>query len=96
MTPVLVFCLIAALGIGAQWLAWRWKVPAIVLLLLSGVLVFVQPESAGQIVFAMFVAALSLLLYREVKPYAEQSDNVLFGVLDARATPGSIPGAAGQ
>ncbi len=30
---------IIALGIGAQWLAWRLRLPAILLLLISGVIV---------------------------------------------------------
>ncbi|MFV3077988.1 hypothetical protein [Niveispirillum fermenti] len=30
--------LVMALGIGAQWLAWRFQVPAIVLLAVGGIL----------------------------------------------------------
>jgi len=36
MDPVLLFALIGALGIGAQWLAWRLQLPAIVLMLAAG------------------------------------------------------------
>ena len=36
MPIVVAFCLIAIAGIGAQWLAWRWKIPAIVLMLVAG------------------------------------------------------------
>lgn len=39
MTPVEAFALIGALGVGAQWLAWRLKLPAIVLMLAAGLLV---------------------------------------------------------
>ena len=35
---VLVFAIIGALGIGAQWLAWRFNFPAIVLMAVAGVL----------------------------------------------------------
>jgi NhaP-type Na+/H+ or K+/H+ antiporter len=35
---VLAFALIGALGVGAQWLAWRLNLPAIVLMLIAGVL----------------------------------------------------------
>lgn len=36
MSIVIAICLIAVAGIGAQWLAWRWKIPAIVLMLVAG------------------------------------------------------------
>ena len=35
---VLAFTIIGALGVGAQWLAWRFNFPAIVLMLIAGVL----------------------------------------------------------
>ncbi|WP_348815863.1 cation:proton antiporter [Halomonas sp. H10-59] len=69
MTPVIVFCLIAALGIGAQWLAWRWKVPAIVLLLLSGVLIgpvtgVLDPRSVfGELLEPLIAVAVAMILF---------------------------------
>ena len=33
LAPVMVFALVGALGVGAQWLAWRLRMPAIVLML---------------------------------------------------------------
>lgn len=39
MTPVMAIALIGVLGVGAQWLAWRLKLPAIVLMLLAGILI---------------------------------------------------------
>jgi hypothetical protein len=30
LAPVMVFALVGALGVGAQWLAWRLRMPAIV------------------------------------------------------------------
>ena len=35
---VLAFALIGALGIGAQWLAWRFNLPAIVLMAVAGII----------------------------------------------------------
>lgn len=39
MDPIILFALIGGLGIGAQWMAWRLRLPAIVLMLLAGLLV---------------------------------------------------------
>lgn len=39
MDPIVLFAMIGALGIGAQWLAWRMRLPAIVLMLAAGLLV---------------------------------------------------------
>ena len=39
MSPVMAIALVGALGVGAQWLAWRLKLPAIVLMLLAGILI---------------------------------------------------------
>ena len=36
--PAVLFALIGALGIGSQWLAWRLRLPAIVLMLAAGLL----------------------------------------------------------
>ena len=38
MEPTLLIAIIGALGIGAQWLAWRSRLPAIVLMLAAGIL----------------------------------------------------------
>ena len=38
MEPALLFALIGVLGIGSQWLAWRLQMPAIVLMLVAGLL----------------------------------------------------------
>ena len=37
LTPIEAFALIGALGVGAQWLAWRLHLPAIVLMLVAGI-----------------------------------------------------------
>ena len=36
MQPVMAFALVGALGVGSQWLAWRLRMPAIVLMLAGG------------------------------------------------------------
>ena len=38
LEPVVIFALIGALGIGSQWLAWRLRLPAIVLMLAAGLI----------------------------------------------------------
>ena len=48
---VLAFAIIGVLGIGAQWLAWRFNLPAIVLMAIAGVLagpvlnIFASPDA---------------------------------------------------
>ena len=39
LDPVLAFGLVGALGVGSQWLAWRLRLPAIVLMLAAGLIV---------------------------------------------------------
>ncbi len=39
LSPVMAIALVGGLGVGSQWLAWRLRVPAIVLMLGAGVLV---------------------------------------------------------
>ena len=39
IAPVMAIALVGALGVGSQWLAWRMRIPAIVLMLAVGVLV---------------------------------------------------------
>lgn len=39
LSPVMVFALIGAIGVGSQWIAWRLRLPAIVLMLGAGILV---------------------------------------------------------
>ncbi len=49
---VLAFAIIGALGIGAQWLAWRFNLPAIVLMAVAGIIagpvlnLFAAPDAA--------------------------------------------------
>lgn len=39
MQPVMAFALVGALGVGSQWLAWRLRMPAIVLMLVAGIVI---------------------------------------------------------
>ncbi|HET9679107.1 MAG TPA: sodium:proton antiporter, partial [Gammaproteobacteria bacterium] len=62
--------LIIALGIGAQWLAWRLRFPAIVLLLLTGLVagpvVFgvIQPDAAfGDLLHPVIGLAVAIILF---------------------------------
>ncbi|SET77332.1 cation:proton antiporter [Oceanicella actignis] len=61
--------LIGALGIGAQWLAWRFQLPAIVLMLLAGILAgpatgLVSPRAQfGPVIDAAVGAAVALILF---------------------------------
>lgn len=61
--------LIATLGIGAQWLAWRLRVPSILLLLIFGFGVgnltrFVEPdEMFGDVLFPLVSFAVAIILF---------------------------------
>ncbi|WP_349366406.1 MAG: sodium:proton antiporter [Nitratireductor rhodophyticola] len=65
----LKIALIGVMGMGAQWLAWRLRLPAIVLLLLAGVLAgpatgFVNPtEDFGAIYRPLVSLAVAIILF---------------------------------
>ncbi|WP_025030824.1 cation:proton antiporter [Nitratireductor aquibiodomus] len=65
----LKIALIGVMGMGAQWLAWRLRLPAIVLLLLAGVLAgpatgFVNPtEDFGTIYRPLVSLAVAIILF---------------------------------
>jgi len=58
---------ILALGIAAQWVAWRFRLPAIVLLLLFGILLgkFTsgEPGPDEEMLFAMVSLAVGIILF---------------------------------
>lgn len=66
---ILTIALIGVLGIGAQWLAWRTQVPAIVLLLLAGLIAgpvtgLVNPgEDFGDLLKPMVALAVAIILF---------------------------------
>ena len=60
---------IIVLGISAQWLAWRFRIPAILLLLLFGffagpILGIVQPDTLfGRTLFPLVSLAVGIILF---------------------------------
>lgn len=69
MTPVMAFALIGALGVGSQWLAWRLRMPAIVLMLVAGVLIgpvtgVLDPSrDIGVLMSPMISIAVAIILF---------------------------------
>ena len=69
MSPVEAFALIGALGIGAQWVAWRLNMPAIVLMLVAGLIVgpglglFVPERDIGPLLGPMISVAVAVILF---------------------------------
>lgn len=66
---IFTIALIGVLGIGAQWVAWRTQVPAIVLLLLAGLLAgpvtgLVNPsEDFGDLLKPLVALAVAIILF---------------------------------
>lgn len=69
MEPTLLLALIGALGIGSQWLAWRLQLPAIVLMLVAGLMAgpvtgWIDPETSFGTLFRPFISiAVALILF---------------------------------
>lgn len=69
MSPVMGFALVGALGVGAQWLAWRLRMPAIVLMLLAGLAVgpalgiFDPRTDIGPLMQPMIAIAVAIILF---------------------------------
>lgn len=67
--PVLGFALVGALGVGSQWLAWRLRLPAIVLMLLAGLLVgpvfgLLNPSrDFGTLMSPLIAIAVAIILF---------------------------------
>ncbi len=66
---VVTFAIIGVLGVGAQWLAWRLRLPAIVLMLIAGVIAgpftgWINPEhDFGDALGPMVSVAVALILF---------------------------------
>ncbi len=66
---VIALVLIAALGIGAQWLAWRIKLPAIILLIVAGLLAgpvsgWIKPsEDLGNLLHPFIAVSVAIILF---------------------------------
>lgn len=69
LNPVTAFALVGALGVGAQWLAWRLNLPAIVLMLVAGLLVgpvfgILDPSVAmGDLLQPIVAIAVAIILF---------------------------------
>ncbi|NIY73125.1 sodium:proton antiporter [Marivivens donghaensis] len=69
MTPIMAFALVGALGVGSQWLAWRLRLPAIVLMLAAGLIVgpatgiFDPSRDIGPLMSPMISVAVAIILF---------------------------------
>ncbi|MFP7570478.1 cation:proton antiporter [Marivita sp. S2033] len=69
LNPVTTFALVGVLGVGAQWLAWRLNLPAIVLMLAAGLVVgpmlgILNPAAAlGDLLQPMVAIAVAIILF---------------------------------
>ncbi|QCO57072.1 sodium:proton antiporter (plasmid) [Pseudorhodobacter turbinis] len=69
LSPVEAFALVGVIGVGAQWLAWRIQMPAIVLMLLAGLIVgpvtgvFIPSRDIGDLVGPMISVAVAVILF---------------------------------
>jgi len=69
MAPVMAFALVGALGVGSQWLAWRLRMPAIVLMLVAGIVigpvlgVFDPVRDIGPLMGPMISIAVAIILF---------------------------------
>jgi NhaP-type Na+/H+ or K+/H+ antiporter len=69
LSPVMAFALVGALGVGAQWIAWRLRLPAIVLMLAAGLLVgpvfglFDPARDIGPITGPLISLAVAVILF---------------------------------
>ncbi|MCD1620675.1 cation:proton antiporter [Salipiger manganoxidans] len=67
--PVLGFALVGALGVGSQWLAWRLKLPGIVVMLLAGLAagpglgLLLPSEQFGALMQPMLAIAVAIILF---------------------------------
>ncbi|MGC9419054.1 MAG: cation:proton antiporter, partial [Rhodovulum sp.] len=67
--PVMAFALVGGLGVGAQWLAWRLRMPAIVLMLVAGLVVgpglgvFDPARDIGALMSPIIAIAVAIILF---------------------------------
>ncbi|MEO9863091.1 MAG: sodium:proton antiporter [Yoonia sp.] len=69
LSPVEAIALVGALGVGSQWLAWRLRMPAIVLMLVAGIIVgpvlgvFDPIRDIGPLTAPMISIAVAIILF---------------------------------
>ncbi|WP_281967943.1 cation:proton antiporter [Roseovarius nanhaiticus] len=69
MSPVMAFALVGAIGVGSQWLAWKLRLPAIVLMLLAGLAIgpglgaFDPERDIGNLMQPMISIAVAIILF---------------------------------
>ncbi|PIE18171.1 MAG: sodium:proton exchanger [Proteobacteria bacterium] len=69
LDPISAFALVGVLGVGSQWLAWRLKMPAIVLMLAAGLIVgpilgvFDPARDIGPLMGPMVSIAVAIILF---------------------------------
>ncbi len=69
LSPVLAIAVVGVLGVGSQWLAWRLRLPAIVLMLLAGVIagpvlgVFDPDRDIGPLTAPLISLAVAVILF---------------------------------
>ncbi|AUH32200.1 cation:proton antiporter [Paracoccus tegillarcae] len=69
LSPVEAFAMVGVAGVAAQWLAWRFRLPAIVLMLAVGLLlgpvtgIFVPSRDIGSLVAPMISLAVAVILF---------------------------------
>ncbi|MCP1169898.1 cation:proton antiporter [Limimaricola sp. ASW11-118] len=65
----MAFALVGAIGVGSQWVAWRLRLPAIVLMLAAGLVIgpglgwFVPVRDIGPLVQPMIAIAVAIILF---------------------------------
>jgi NhaP-type Na+/H+ or K+/H+ antiporter len=69
LSPMQAFAVIGVAGLGAQWLAWRFRLPGIVMMLAAGLIlgpvtgIFVPSRDLGEIVRPMISLAVAVILF---------------------------------
>ncbi|MBP8929814.1 MAG: sodium:proton antiporter [Paracoccus sp.] len=69
LNPMEAFAIVGVAGVGAQWLAWRFRMPAIVLMLVAGLIlgpvtgIFVPERDIGALLHPMISLAVAVILF---------------------------------